>query len=295
MLRSCSSRFRLVRVFDKEILLASFCSTWRSAPPLRNTSERCKDSLAIQQAFSSDGKYLIKTPFFRTVIAVATEELEKVRSRFQPIKSSCMVPPDTTHEFVEVLRAMVPVVTGTSSLGAPLAMDFSMADGPPASDNENYVHFWPQDTVEAHHLLMDKIVCFAMSDFGGTHDAFRLMITCAVRRYGFLLSTLPHDICRMYLVVKYIAVHIEVFRIHTSHRRSINWVVLSASFAYPRSLGLNVPSLELDAAPAHYASFTATPANLITDYESESLGPMYGLIRQELLNVATSTLPWAVQ
>jgi hypothetical protein len=47
---------------------------------------------------------------------------------------------------------------------------------------------------------------------------------------------------------------------------------------------------------AHYASFTATLANLIIDYESESLGyTMYGLIRQELLNVATSILPWAVQ
>jgi hypothetical protein len=59
--------------------------------------------------------------------------------------------------------------------------------------------------------------------------------------------------------------------------------------------GLNVPSLELDATPSHYASFTATLAIMINDYESESLGPMYGLIRQELLNVATSTLPWAVQ
>jgi hypothetical protein len=46
--------------------------------------------------------------------------------------------------------------------------------------------------------------------------------------------------------------------------------------------GLNIPSLELDAEHAHYASFTATLANLITDYESESLGPMlYGLIRQK--------------
>jgi hypothetical protein len=42
--------------------------------------------------------------------------------------------------------------------------------------------------------------------------------------------------------------------------------------------GLNVPSLELDAKPAHYASFTATLANLIIDYESELLGHMYGLI-----------------
>jgi hypothetical protein len=58
---------------------------------------------------------------------------------------------------------------------------------------------------------------------------------------------------------------------------------------------LNVPSLELDAEHAHYASFTAIFANLIIDYESESLGPLYGLIRQELLNFATSPLPWAVQ
>jgi hypothetical protein len=35
---------------------------------------------------------------------------------------------------------------------------------------------------------------------------------------------------------------------------------------------------------------------MIIDYESESLGPtMYDLIRQELLNVATSSSPWAVQ
>jgi hypothetical protein len=106
-----------------------------------------------------------------------------------------MVPPDATPELVEVIRAMFPVVTGTSNLGAPLAMDFSMTEGPPASHNENYVHStWLQDTVEAHQLLSDKIVCFAMSDFGGTHVAFRLMITCAVRRYRFLLYTLPPDI-----------------------------------------------------------------------------------------------------
>jgi hypothetical protein len=44
-----------------------------------------------------------------------------------------------------------------------------------------------------------------------------------------------------------------------------------------------------------HALFTATLANLIIDYESELLGPLYGLIRQEILIVATSTLPWAVQ
>jgi hypothetical protein len=53
--------------------------------------------------------------------------------------------------------------------------------------------------------------------------------------------------------------------------------------------GLNVPSLELDVQRARYASFNATLANIITDYEPESLGPMYGLIRQELMNVASST------
>jgi hypothetical protein len=76
-------------------------------------------------------------------------------------------------------------------MGAPFATDFSMTDGPPASHNENCVYSWLQYTVEAHQLLLDKIVCFPTSDFGGTHAAFRLMITCAVRRYGFLLSTLP--------------------------------------------------------------------------------------------------------
>jgi hypothetical protein len=69
-----------------------------------------------------------------------------------------MVPPDTCRNLFEVIRAKVPVVTGTSTLEAPFTMDFSMADGPPASLNENYVHSWLQDTVEAHQLLLDKIV-----------------------------------------------------------------------------------------------------------------------------------------
>jgi hypothetical protein len=47
--------------------------------------------------------------------------------------------------------------------------------------------------------------------------------------------------------------------------------------------------------PVNYASFTANLANMITNYESESLCPLYGLIRQELRNAATSTLPWAVR
>jgi hypothetical protein len=111
--------------------------------------------------------------------------------------------PDTTPKLVEVIRAMVPVLMGIGNLGAPLPMEFSMADGPPATHNENYVHSWLQDTVEAHHLLLDKIICFAMSElFGGTHAAFRLMITCAVRHHGFLLRTLPPDTCRPYLALE---------------------------------------------------------------------------------------------
>jgi hypothetical protein len=61
-----------------------------------------------------------------------------------------MVLPDTTPELVQVIRAIVPVVTGTSNVGAPLAMDFSMGDGLPACHNKNYVHSWLQDTVEAY-------------------------------------------------------------------------------------------------------------------------------------------------
>jgi hypothetical protein len=68
-----------------------------------------------------------------------------------------MVPLDTEHELVEMIRAEVPVVTGTSTLGASLAMDLSLTDGPPGSHNENYVHSWLQDTVEAHELLLDMI------------------------------------------------------------------------------------------------------------------------------------------
>jgi hypothetical protein len=56
-----------------------------------------------------------------------------------------------------------------------------------------------------------------------------------------------------------------------------------------------VPSLALDVELAHYASFDAILANLTTDYESESLGPLYGIIRHEPHNVTISSFPWAVQ
>jgi hypothetical protein len=76
----------------------------------------------------------------------------------------------------------------------------------------NYVHSWLQDTVEAHQLLLDKIVCFAMSDFGGEVNAVScLMITCSVGRYGFLLRTPLFKICRPYLANAYRAVRYAAF------------------------------------------------------------------------------------
>jgi hypothetical protein len=180
-------------------------------------------------------------------MTVATEELGKVWSRAQPIKSSCMVPPETTNELVVVIRTMVPVVTGTSTLRAPLAMDFCDGRCPPASHNDNYFHFWLQDTVEFHQLLLDKIAYFAMSDFDGTHAAFRLMITCAVRRYGFLLRTLPTDFCQQYLVAAHIAVRTIVFRLlGVSHDVYTLDELNCAKFqlSLPTEFkGLNVPSL----------------------------------------------------
>jgi hypothetical protein len=86
--------------------------------------------------------------------------------------------------------------------------------------------------------------------------------------------------------------------------------VAYAAFSCKKFELLNVLSLELDAEPAHSLpthSLTHSltrrrtcfihcdPRQHDIDYESELLGPMYGLIRQELLNVATSTLRWAVQ
>jgi hypothetical protein len=92
-------------------LLGPLLFNLATSTPLRNIGERCKDSAAIQ-AFSDDGKYLVKAPFVPTVTTVAmAEELGKVCSNVQQIKSSCMEPPDTAPELVEVIRAMAPVVT----------------------------------------------------------------------------------------------------------------------------------------------------------------------------------------
>jgi hypothetical protein len=81
------------------------------------------------------------------------------------------------------------------------------------------------------------------------------MITCVVRRYGFLLCTLPLDIFRPYLAPTNRAVRNVVFRIlGISHDvesfEQINCakrqLSLSAEFR-----GLNTPSLELDAEHVH--------------------------------------------
>jgi hypothetical protein len=125
------------------------------------------------------------------------------------------------------------------------------------------------------------------------------MITCAVRRYDFLLRTIPLDDRRPYLakvnsatrytVVRILGVSPEV-QTNGQNSRAQRQLSLPAEFG-----GLNVPSLAPDVEHAHYASFDATPASLSTDYKSESLAHLYGIIRYELHNVATSTLPWAVQ
>jgi hypothetical protein len=109
----------------------------------------------------------------------------------------------------------------SSNIGAPFGDGPLDGNGPPASHNENYVHSWMQDTVEAHQLLLDNIVCFAMSDFGGTHDVFiGLMIMCEVRRYGLLLRT-PHNI----YADRTLLLQIESFVIQFSE----SWVFLSTN------------------------------------------------------------------
>jgi hypothetical protein len=110
-----------------------------------------------------------------------------------------------------------------------------------------------------------------------------------------LLRILPLDVSRPYLAIADSVVRFADFRIfgassavhtHDQINCATRQLSLPAEFR-----GLNIPSFALDVEPAHNASFDATLASLITNYESESLGPLYGIIRHELHNVATSTLP----
>jgi hypothetical protein len=118
----------------------------------------------------------------------------------------------TEPTLVDGIRELVPVVSGTRTLGAALAMDFSMADGPPASHSINYAHSWLQDSDAGQQKLLNKIVDFFASDFGGAHTVIRLIITCAVRLYSFMLHTLPLDVCRPYLATANSDVRTVVFR-----------------------------------------------------------------------------------
>jgi hypothetical protein len=103
----------------------------------------------------------------------------------------------------------------------------------------------------------------------------------------------PPNICRPYL---------------TLVDRAVRYVVLGVSHDLQTIDQLNCAKRQLSlpmefgglmycppSSTLNYASFNATLANMNTDGESESLGSMCGLVRQELLNVAISTLPWAVQ
>jgi hypothetical protein len=93
----------------------------------------------------------------------------------------------------------------------------------------------------------------------------------------------PQDICRPYLATVDRAVCTIVYRILGVSQDVQTVYQLNCAkrqISLPTEFGgLNVLSLELDAELAHYASITATFTNRITDYEPESLGPLYGLIR----------------
>jgi hypothetical protein len=105
-----------------------------------------------------------------------------------------MVPLDTHVAVVETIRGLMSVVSGTRTLGALLAMDLSMTYGPHVLHNVNHVYSWLEDIVSAHQSLRDHIVEFSGSNFDGAHSAFRLMIICGVRRYGFMLRTRPYNV-----------------------------------------------------------------------------------------------------
>jgi hypothetical protein len=150
-----------------------------------------------------------------------------------------MVPLDTAPTLVDEIRELVPVVAGTRILGASLVMDLSLSDGPMASHNINYVYYWLQDSVASPQKILDKLVNFYTSDFGDAHSAFRVMITCAVRRYGFLLRTLPPSVCRPYLATFDSVVRYVVFRIFGVSREiwNIKLIAPHANSLCPRSLG----------------------------------------------------------
>jgi hypothetical protein len=94
----------------------------------------------------------------------------------------------------------------------------------------------------------------------------------------------PFDICRPHLAIAYMAVRIVVYRtlgvFHDAQTLEQLNCAKRKLFLRAEFGRLNVTSLELGDEYAHYALLTTTLANMIADYGSESLGPMYGIIRQ---------------
>jgi hypothetical protein len=76
-----------------------------------------------------------------------------------------------------------------------------MVNEPPVAHKVNYVHSWLEDKVFAQQCLLDHIVEFSESDFGGAHSDFPIMITCVVSQCGLMLRTFPIHICRPYLAI----------------------------------------------------------------------------------------------
>jgi hypothetical protein len=83
------------------------------------------------------------------------------------------------------------------------------------------------------------------------------MIMCAVRRYDFLLRTLPHNSCHPYIATEDSVVWHDVFHIfRVPPEVETHDQIDSATRQFPLPTefgGLNVPSLALDVGPTHHA------------------------------------------
>jgi hypothetical protein len=90
------------------------------------------------------------------------------------------------------------------------------------------------------------------------------MITCAERRYGFLLRTLPPNICRPYLATADMTVRSTVLRILGVSQDVQTLEQLNCAkrqLSLPAEFGgLNVPSLVLEVEHAHYMLHSLRPS-----------------------------------
>lgn len=213
-------------------------------------------------------------------------------------KCEALLHPGTSATDIAFVQGAVKVVRGCRTLGAPMSLSYSREDGPPTSFDRDFVRDWLSSTLADHQRLLDQILAFRRSPYGAAHHAFRLLLVCAVTRYGYLLRNLPPDDCIPYMERADEAVLSAFFGIFhiTGDRndpaildRAASQIRLPALFG-----GLGIPSLARGAITAHFSSITATLGYLPTDYENESLGQLYHDLRAELLNVGESQLPWAV-